>query len=76
MKPIDELTQYDQHQLLVAAAEEIEIDWPRFFDWKSIVAVKEVSIVFFLLAALVGFAILSWEGLGYILHAVYFQAPR
>ena len=76
MKPIDKLTQYDQHQLLVGADEEIEIDWPRFFEWKSVVAVKEVSLVIFLIAALVGFAIFSWEGLGYILHAAYSQAPR
>ena len=76
MKPIDKLTQYDQHQLLISAAEEIEIDWPRFFEWKSTVPVKEVSFVVFLLAALVGFAIFSWDGLGYILNAVYFQALR
>jgi hypothetical protein len=74
MKSADKLTQHDQHQLLISAAEEIEIDWPRFFDWKLSKTVKEVSLAISLVAALVGFAILSWEGLGYALNAIAFLA--
>lgn len=60
----DKLTQYDQHLLLISVAEEIEIDWPSFFDWKPIITTKEVSLALALIAALVVFAILCWGGLG------------
>ena len=62
----DKLKQYDQHQLLISAADEIEVDWPGFFDWKPIMTVREVSFAVSLVAALVGFAILCWQGVGYI----------
>ena len=71
MKSTDKLTQDDQHQLLISAAEEIEVDWPRFFDWKPMMTIKEVSLAISLLAALVGFAILCWDALGYILNTPF-----
>lgn len=67
----DKLTQHDMHQLLIGAAEETELDWPEFFDWDLIKTVKEVSLAVSFLAALVGFSILCWDALGYILEAVF-----
>ena len=61
---------------MLSAAEEIEIDWPGFFDWKPTKMVKEVSLAVSLLGALVGFAILCWQGLGYILYTVSFLALK
>ena len=72
MKSTNKLTQYDQHQLLISAAKEIEVDWPRFFDWKPIMTVKEVSLAISLVAAPVGFAFLCWDALGYILNTISF----
>ena len=76
MKPIDKLTEYDQHRLLISTAEEIEIDWPGFFDWKPITMVKGVSLAISLVAALVGSTILCWEAVGYILNAIFFLALK
>ena len=68
----DKLTPHDMDQLLMGAAEETELDWPEFFDWDPVKTVKEVSLAVSFIAALVGFSILCWDGLGYILNAVFF----
>lgn len=70
--PTNKLTQYDMHRLLVDAAEETTIDWPRFFDWNPTMIVRELSLPVFLVPALVGFAILCWDGLGYIVDTISF----
>lgn len=64
------LTQYDLHRLLVGAAEETIIDWPRFFDWKPIASSRATGLALFLLTALAGIVILCWEGLGYFRNAI------
>ncbi|MBV8212040.1 MAG: hypothetical protein JOZ08_02295 [Verrucomicrobia bacterium] len=76
MKSGDKLTQYDQHELLISAAQEIEIDWPRLFDWKIITTAKEVGPAISLVAALVGFAILCWEALSRVLNDTSFLALK
>ena len=70
------LTQYDMHRLLIDAAEETTIDWPRFFDWKPTTIVRELSLPVVLVAALVGFAILCWDGLGYIFDNISFPTLK
>jgi hypothetical protein len=76
MNSTDKPTHHDQHQLLISVAEEIQVDWPRFFDWKPVVTVKEVSLAVSLVGALVGFAILCWEALGYVLNTISFLALK
>jgi hypothetical protein len=76
MKSTDKLTQYDQHRLLIAAAQETELDWPKFFDWKPVMMTKEVILAVSLVAALLVFAILSWYGLGYFLDTISFLALK
>jgi hypothetical protein len=70
--PEDEPTDYHLYQALTDAAKEMEVDWPAFFDWKrSKTHITEIAIVCLLFAALIGFAIVSWEGLGYICHVSF-----
>ena len=71
LHPTDTLTQLQHHCLLIEAAEEIEVDWPGFFDWKPSMIARTVGLSIFLVAALVSFSILCWEGLGYILNTVW-----
>jgi hypothetical protein len=60
------------HRLLVDAAEETTFDWPRFFDWNPTMIVRKLSFPVFLVAALVGFAILWRGGLGHIVDTISF----
>ena len=56
--------------------EELKFDWPDFFDWKPVVTFKEVGVVVFLFVALIGIAVLCWEGFGYMLNVISFLALK
>jgi hypothetical protein len=73
VNPVDETADYHLYQAMTDAASEMEVDWPECFDWKRTKAwITEIALVCFLLAALVGVAIVCWEGLGYIRAAIFF----
>ena len=75
LNPVDETADYHLYQAMTDAASEMEVDWPECFDWKRTKAwITEIALVCFLLAALVGVAIVCWEGLGYIRAAVFSPA--
>ena len=59
-----------------AMTEELKFDWPDFFDWKPVVTFKEVGVVVFLFVALIGIAVLCWEGFGYMLNVISFLALK
>jgi hypothetical protein len=59
-----------------AMTQELKLDWPDFFDWKPVVTFKEVGVVVFLFVALLGIAVVCWEGFGYMLNAISFLALK
>jgi hypothetical protein len=63
-------------EALEAMTEELKFDWPDFFDWKPVVTFKEVGLVVFLFVALIGIAVLCWDGFGYMLNAISFLALK
>ena len=70
--PVDETADYHLYQALTDAANEMKVDWPSL-DWKRTKArIADIALACFLLATLVGFAIVCWEGLGYIGAAIFF----
>jgi hypothetical protein len=70
--PVDETADYHLYQALTDAANEMDIDWPESFDWRRAKEqITEIALACFLLATLVAFAIVCWEGLGYIRAAIF-----
>ena len=59
-----------------AMTEELKFDWPGFFDWNPVATFKEVSLIVFGFVALIGTAVLCWEGFGYMLNAISFLALK
>ena len=59
-----------------AMTAELKFDWPDFFDWNPVVTFKEVSRLLVLFVALIGIAVLCWQGFGYILNAISFLALK
>jgi hypothetical protein len=68
----DEPTEYLLYQALTDAAKETELDWPNFFDWKQTKnRITKIALGTLLFAALVGFTVAYWEGLGYVCAAIF-----
>ena len=59
-----------------AMTEELKFDWPDFFDWKPVATFREMSLILFVFVALIGIAVLCWEGFGYMLNAISFLALK
>lgn len=55
---------------LIEAVDETEFDRPEFRE-RIKTEIKEVGMVFLLLAALIGFAIVCWEGVGYVYDSIF-----
>lgn len=73
----DSPVSYDLHTRLLEAAIGTKFGWLEFRKWERIKAVvKEVSLGLLLLAALIGFAIVCWIGLGDICNAVFSVATK
>jgi len=72
--PEDDTPDYHLYQALTDAAKEMVIDWPESFGWKRSKAhITESALVCLVFATLIGFAIVSWEGLGYICRVISFH---
>lgn len=64
----DSQASYDPHRHLI----ETEFGWPEFEKWERINAgMKEIGLGLLLLAALIGFAIVCWEGVGYVYDSIF-----
>ena len=59
-----------------AMTEELKFDWPHFFDWNPVATFREVSLIVCGFVALIGTAVLCWEGFGYMLNAISFLALK
>jgi hypothetical protein len=72
LNPTGQPAEYHLYQALTDAAKETEIDWPDSLDWKQIGSrISKIALGSLLFAALVGFAVASWEGLGYVCAAIF-----
>jgi hypothetical protein len=60
---------------LIESVHETEFDRPEFRE-RVKTKLTEIGLVFLLLAALIGFAIVCWEGLGYVYDSIFSVAPR
>jgi hypothetical protein len=54
---------------LIEAVHETEFDRPEFRE-RIKTEIREIGMVFLLLAALIGFAIVCWEGVGYVYDSI------
>lgn len=64
---------YNLNKVVIAAAKETEFDGPEF---RKVEWITEISLGFLLLAVLTGFAIVCWDGVGYIYDSVFSVTPR
>ena len=61
----------------IETAQEMKFDHPEVLKWDRIKAgITEIILGLLLLAALIGFALVCWEGVGYVYDVVFSVAPR
>jgi hypothetical protein len=61
-------------RVLIEAVHETEFNRPEFRE-RIKVEITEIGLVFLLLAALIGFAIVCWEGVGCAYDSIFSVAP-
>ena len=68
---------YDPQKAFIETAQERGFDRSEVLTWQRIkVGITEIILGLLLLAALIGFALVCWQGVGYVYDVVFSVAPR